>query len=258
MTGKKRTTHAVMSGLKVIFSKLDKFTGNGDVDLRQWLRNFERCCVIAEKQDGLVLGQLLMLCVDGRAKAILDQFEEEKGEPPKLKDLKEQLTNTFDSLADRVAKMSQFETCIQQIGESEDEFMTAFLQLFCAATPSAKNEDVSHAVKHKFLHRISDQPRRNIFIFCTNPFDDKISHQDLLKARRDASIHLSTLALASTVNDPSIPEAVLTAGSTPEVPTSSSNPTLDAIMALSKKFDTQAEITDKKLEFQQQQINALQ
>ena len=34
-----------------------------------------------------------MLCVDGRAKAILDQFEEENGKPPKLKDLKEQLTS---------------------------------------------------------------------------------------------------------------------------------------------------------------------
>ena len=40
-----------MSGLNVIFSKLDKFTGNGNADLRQWLRKFEHCCVIAEKKD---------------------------------------------------------------------------------------------------------------------------------------------------------------------------------------------------------------
>ena len=52
--------------------------------------------------------------------------------------------------------------------------------------------------------------------------------------------------------------AVLTAGSALEAPTSSLNPTLDAMMALSKKFDTQAEITERKLEFQQQQLNALQ
>ena len=76
----------------------------------------------------------------------------------------------------------QFKTRIQQIGKSEDEFMTALLQLLRVANPSAKNEDVSRAVKHKFLHGISDQLHRNIFIFYTNPFVDKISHQDLLKA----------------------------------------------------------------------------
>ena len=114
----------------------------------------------------------------------------------------------------------QFETHIQQIHKSEDEFMTALLQLFGAVNPSGKNEDVSCAVKRNFLHGISDQLCHNIFIFCTNPFDDKISHQDLLKASRDALIHLSTPALAGTVNDRSIPEAVLTAGSAPEAPTS--------------------------------------
>ena len=61
-----------MSALYFVFSKLEKFTSNRSLDLRTWLRNFERCCVIAEKKDDLVKGQILMLCVDGRARAILD------------------------------------------------------------------------------------------------------------------------------------------------------------------------------------------
>ena len=68
--------HFSMSSFNIIFSKLEKFTGDRHIDLRQCLRNFDRCCVIAEKSDDLVVGQILMLCVDGRAKAVLDQFEE--------------------------------------------------------------------------------------------------------------------------------------------------------------------------------------
>ena len=91
MTGKKQIAHPTMVGLNVIFSKLDKFTGIGDVDLNLWLRNFEHCCAIAEKTDKLVLGQLLILCVDGRAKATLDYSEEEKSEPQILKTSKNNL-----------------------------------------------------------------------------------------------------------------------------------------------------------------------
>ena len=72
-----------MSALNIVFSKLEKFTGNGTVNLNQWLKSFERCCVIADKKDDLVQGQILMLCVDGRAKACLDQFEDAKKEPQK-------------------------------------------------------------------------------------------------------------------------------------------------------------------------------
>ena len=75
--------HFSMSSFNIIVSKLEKFTGDGHVDLRQWLRNFDRCYVIAEKSDDLVVGQIFMLCVDGRAKAVIDQFEEEKGDPQK-------------------------------------------------------------------------------------------------------------------------------------------------------------------------------
>ena len=53
-----------MSTLNIVLSKFEKFTGNGSLDLRTWLSNFERCCVNAEKKEDLVKGQMLMLCVD--------------------------------------------------------------------------------------------------------------------------------------------------------------------------------------------------
>ena len=80
-----------MSAFNIVFSKLEKFTGNGTVSLNQWLKNFERCCVIANEKDDLVQSQILMLCVDGRAKACLDQFEDAKKEPQKYSALKKQL-----------------------------------------------------------------------------------------------------------------------------------------------------------------------
>ena len=116
-----------MSSFNIIFSKLEKFTGDGHIDLRQWLRNFDRCCVIAEKSDDLVVGQILMLCVDGRAKAVLDQFEEEQGDPQKYSELKKQLKAVFDSDSDCEAHMTAFERCVQRIGKSEEEFMTHLL-----------------------------------------------------------------------------------------------------------------------------------
>eukprot|EP00795_Rhopilema_esculentum_P009397 gene9397-biopygen10865 len=228
-----------------------KFTGDGDINLHQWLRNFDRCCVIAEKSDDLVVGQILMLCVDGRAKAILDQFEDEKGSPQKYSELKEQLAVVFDSETDREAHMTAFERCIQKIDESEEEFMTHLLQLFRAANPKAKTDIINHAVKRKFLQGISDTLRRNIFIFCTNPYDDKITHQDLLKACRDASVHLSLPSATingAIVTGPS--DAVLTAANP-------SDTTLDAILALSTKFEQQSQLTMRKLDEQQDQINAL-
>ena len=240
-----------MSSFNIIFSKLEKFTGDGDINLHQWLRNFDRCCVIAEKSDDLVVGQILMLCVDGRAKAILDQFEDEKGSPQKYSELKEQLAAVFDSETDREAHMTAFERCIQKIDESEEEFMTHLLQLFRAANPKAKTDIINHAVKRKFLQGISDTLRRNIFIFCTNPYDDKITHQDLLKACRDASVHLSLPSAkinGTIVTGPS--DAVLTAANP-------SDTTLDAILALSTKFEQQSQLTMRKLDEQQDQINAL-
>ena len=119
--------------------------------------------------------KILMLCVDGRAKAVLDQFQEEKGAPQKYSELKKQLNAIFDSDSDREAHTTAFERCVQRIGESEEEFMTNRLQLYKAADPQAKTNVINHAVKRKFLQGISDTLQRNIFIFCSNPYNIKVS-----------------------------------------------------------------------------------
>ena len=118
-----------MSQLNV-FSRLPKFTGvHGGPDLHTWLKNFERCCAIAEKKDDLVQGQLLMLSVEGRALAVLEQVEEEKGSQVKYSDLKQSLTMVFDSPADREARMTEFESHVQHLDETEEEYMLALRQL---------------------------------------------------------------------------------------------------------------------------------
>ena len=124
--------------------------------------------------------------------------------------------------------------------------LTHLLRLFKAANPKAKTEVINHAVKRKFLQGISDALRRNIFIFCKNPYDDAVSHQDLLKASRDASVHLSLPSTAETV----VPDTVLT-GANP------SDTTLDAILALSTKFEQHSQLAMRKLDEQQDQINAI-
>ena len=62
------------SALSIVFTKLERFTGNNGSDLTTWIRNFERCCVIANKTDDLVKGQLMMLCVEGQALAVLEDL----------------------------------------------------------------------------------------------------------------------------------------------------------------------------------------
>lgn len=245
-----------MSALNIVFSKLEKFTGNGNVNLSQWIKSFERCCVIAEKSDDLIQGQIFMLCVDGRAKACLDQFEDSKGAPQKFSDLKKQLKEIFDSPSDREAKMSEFEQRIQHINESEEEFMTNLLQTFRTANPSAKDEEINRAVKRKFLQGIPASLRRNIFIFCQHPYDKEVTPQDLLKASRDAIVHLST---STSTIDEHPPPTVLAASPVAPQPTHHpiADQTLNAITMLSSKFDEQAKITSMKLATQQDQINAL-
>ena len=69
--------------------------------------------------------------------------------------------------------------------------MTSLLSLYHAANPGAKTEEINRAVKRKFLQGISDNLRHNLFMFCSNPYDEKVSCQDVLKACLDAIVHLS-------------------------------------------------------------------
>ena len=92
------------NSLGILFTKLNKFTGDNDSDLTDWLRNFERCCVIAKREDALVKGKLLMLFVEGQAKAVLEEYEEEKGAPQEYNELADRLKAVFDTTATREAK----------------------------------------------------------------------------------------------------------------------------------------------------------
>ena len=87
-------------------------------------------------------------------------------------------------------------------------------------------------------------------------WNDKVTAQDLLKATRNAIVHLST---PTSTTDEHSPPKVLAASPVcpPATPPAPADPTLDAIMMLSSKFDKQAKITEMKLEAQQDQINAL-
>ena len=75
----------------VLFTRLERFSDASSTDLLTWLKNFDRCFVTANKTDDLVKGQLVMMFVEGQAKAILEEFEEEKGTLQKYSTLIEKL-----------------------------------------------------------------------------------------------------------------------------------------------------------------------
>ena len=152
-------------------------------------------------------------------------------------------------------KHTAFECRMHRLNESEDEFMTSLLSLYRAVNPNAKTEEINRAVKLKFLQGISDNLRHNPFIFWSNPYDDNVSHQDVLKACRNAIVHLST----KLSPDPSLPlsDSVLIATTAPHLPPPI-DPTLDTIISLASKFEEQCRITMSKIDSQQQQINAFQ
>ena len=71
-----------MAASSYILSTSEKFSDGSTTDINLWLRKFDRCCVVAHKVDGEngnVKGQLLMLFVDGRARAVLEEYEEAQG-----------------------------------------------------------------------------------------------------------------------------------------------------------------------------------
>ena len=85
--------------------------------------------------------------------------------------------------------MTDFETQIQGLDESEDGYMLVLMKLFKACNLKAKSEDLQRAVKRKLLYGMSETLRHNLFIFCNNPLDDTVTHQDLLKSSYDAFVH---------------------------------------------------------------------
>ena len=97
-------------GFNSLFAKVEKFDGKGDVDLTSWLRSFNRCCTIAQKDDDLIKGQLLMLCLSGQALAVAEQLEEEKKAQQKYSEIKTQLESVFETVATKESRMVEFNT----------------------------------------------------------------------------------------------------------------------------------------------------
>ena len=102
-----------------------------------------------------------------------------------------------------------------------------------------------------------------MFIFCNNPLDDTVGHQDLLKASRDARVHLmATKQLVTPASDDPIfhTDSRPTCWPTQVSPNAAVNTltddsTLNAVLSLTKKFDEQIRLNDKRFQEQDDKIN---
>ena len=134
----------------VFFTKLSKYSGDITEDLNTWLREFNRCALIANKTGDVLKAQYLMMCLDGRAKAVLENYESEQTNPVGFNALVEKLKEVFDNTSSRESKMSMFEVRIQQVTESEEEYMLELVKMFRNANPDVERVTIDAAVKRKF------------------------------------------------------------------------------------------------------------
>ena len=227
-----------------IFSTLPKFSDGGKTNLTTWLRRFERCCIVANKTDGdagNVKGQLLILFVEGRAKAILEEYEEVQGTPQKYDDLVAKLKEHFDSVTTREHGMNIFESRVQKVTESEEEFMLELLKLYTAANPNHAADVQLTAIKRKFLQGISPEVRRNIFVFCNNPYAAEVTREKLLEHCYNAKTHLSVHNNFPSTTGFSTDKVLLSA----EAGLSSDHGMVAAINNLSLQFQDHVRNTEK-------------
>ena len=173
-----------------IFSSLEKFSEGNGAELSSFLSKFDRCCLIGNKvdaNDAPVKGQLLMLFVEGRARATLEEYEQTQGGVQQTyAALAAKLREHFDNEETRENSMSLFEARIKKINESEEEFMLALLMLYKTANPNHDAAVTLLAVKRKFLSGISPTLRNNIFVFCQDPFAAGVTREQLLTHCRKA------------------------------------------------------------------------
>ena len=166
-----------------LFLGLEKFSDGNSTDLHSFLSRFDRRCSVANKVDGdtPVKGQLLMLWVEGRARAALEEFELTQGGVKQTYDANvAKLKAYFDSPSSRQASMMLFEGRKQKIQESEEEFMLDLLRLYKAANPDHTNAVTLLSIKRKFIAGISPKLRSKIFIFCADPYDGGVTRDALL------------------------------------------------------------------------------
>ena len=184
------------SGLMAVFNKLEKYNGSNN-DLKSWLQKFNRCCLIANKVEEAIKGQLILLCLEGQALAVAEQLEYEKEGAQTFTEVKDRLDSVFDTSAGREQKMTVFEKRIQQVNESEDKFMLELVQLYRGANPQASNDEFQKAVKRKFMQGISPNLRRAIFVYNSDPHAVTVTYQRLLEYARSAKLNLVDSPAAS-------------------------------------------------------------
>ena len=229
-----------------IFSKIEKFSGQPNEDLTSWLRGFKRCCTITGKDDDLVQGQLLMLCLSGQALAVAERLEQTKSAQQKYTELETHLTSVFKSAADKELKQQQFDKRHAELDETDDEFMLELVKLYRAANPDAADAQVTRDVKRKFLNGIPAELKRNIFIFCSDPHSGTVTIDNILEATRKARLYvMSESDTASSVN---------------AVSSTNEEQRPDLFAAISRLTDTlndHMKFTNEQLKTQGDQINAI-
>ena len=116
-----------------IFNQVERFADGNGAQLKVFLTQFDRCCAVANKVDGdvPVKGTLLMLYLEGRAKAAMEEYVLTlNGVDPTYAQLVPKLKEYFDSTSSKQISMTQFEERIQAVNESEEQFMHSLLQLY--------------------------------------------------------------------------------------------------------------------------------
>ena len=170
------------------FQSLKKFSDGNGAELNAFLNQFNKCCVVGNKVDGdtPVKGQLLMLNVEGRAQAALDEFELDQGAPQTYDALVAKLREYFDSAAARETSMNLFDDRKKKLNETEEEFMVELLKLYKTANPDHTNAVTTLAVKRRFLGGISPTLKEKIFVFCNDPYAAAVSRENLMDHCRKA------------------------------------------------------------------------
>ena len=155
------------SNFMSVFNSLPKF--DGKENLASWLTRFNRCCAVTQKQEEGVKGQIIMLCLTGQALAVAEQLEQERDGTQTFAQVQARLESVFDTVASRERTMCEFESRIQKVDESEDEFMLSLVQLYKCANPNVADQVFQTAVKRKFIQGISPELRRALYVFVNDP-----------------------------------------------------------------------------------------
>lgn len=233
-----------------IFSTLEKFSDGNGTELNAFLSRFDRCCVVANKVDAdnlPVKGQLLMLFVEGRARAALEEFELANGGVQQTYvALVAKLKEYFDSSSARESSMTLFESRTLKVNETEEEFMLQLQRLYSTANPDHAADVSLLAVKRKFLAGISPSLRDKVFVFCSDPYHANVTRENLLSHCRSArNLLSSTTETPSSSTDYSTTDRVLVSSSEGNL---ENQTVINTLNNLTIRFEEHVRNTDRRLD----------